>query len=147
MKYTAFKYSLKIWFTTIILGPSLIFAIKAYNKDCNYCDLKEYYWATIGTIMAFSLLLPLMLLAVIVVRKRFKRVEYIKLPIVLTLLVLTIAYILTGEKVIGHFNKDFIFDKYTMLFNIIFPCVVGGCAWFYNLNSTTDRSSLSDTIS
>src|ERR1700760_5055217 len=127
----AFVYSLKIWLTTILLSPLIIFSYRTWHESHNYFDFKEYCWVIVGMTMAFILLLPLMLLIVTVAERFFFKTDHKKLLRVLTLIALTIIYLMLGVIILGQFYRTFKFED-TILFDLTVPFVVGISAWFYN---------------
>ncbi|MBS1503363.1 MAG: hypothetical protein JST32_14940 [Bacteroidetes bacterium] len=115
--------------------------MKAYNHDCSYCNLQEYYYASLGIIMAFILLFPLILLTVTIFRKKSKDLKRKKPLLALILAIVAMLYILLGEVILEAFDKNFRLSEYGVSFDVIFICSVALAAWFYNLNSETTKAS------
>ena len=134
----ALIYSLKAWLTTLLIAPLILFLIQRYNGGCKYCDSREYYWTFIGEIMGYFLLLPLISLAVILIKKKTATIISHKFLIVIIGVILTIFNVLI-LLLLTYLYKGLKIELYTFELLVTYSLIMGLCLWFYDLKSTSNN--------
>jgi len=137
----AFIYSLKAWLTTLLITPLIGFAIQKYNGRCIHCDYIEYYWAVIGEMMGYLLLLPIILITVNRIRKRNKTKKSDKSLIIIWGVSLTILYTSLIETSVYLYQGSRI-ELYPFEIIIAYSAIMAFALWFYNLKSTSNIHDL-----
>ena len=132
----AFFYSLKSWFTTLLIAPLISFIIQRHNGECKYCDYREYYWSFIGELMIFFLLLPLILVSVILIKKKNHTRFSDKFLIIIVGIFLTAVNLFLLD-FLAYLYKGLVINLYSFELLLTYSFLMGLALWFYKLKPET----------
>ena len=128
----ALIFSLKVWITTMLLSPLVLFGIQYIGDRCPGCDFRQYYLTVGGECAAFFLLLPLIFFVVVRSRKSYALLKNQKKVILIIGTFLATCYAVMAELIVYGY-KDQTITFYSLLYILIFPLITGLGLWLYKL--------------
>ena len=128
----AFIYSLKAWFTTLLIAPLIGFAIQKYKGGCHYCDYIEYFWTLVGEVLGFFLLLPVIMFLVFFIIQKKHTTKSERVLIISTGTLLTLFYA-TIIEIIIYLYKGITMESYAWILIATYGLLMAICLRFYKL--------------